>query len=160
MQIVRRKGEMDMAGDMQQEILDELRNQTAMFRKVNRINIIVVCIFLAVIAIMMALTPVLQRMLYTSKASFQRADSWQEARSLWDQGESPKANEMVQRLIKKYPNYWYGYALLGSFHQELGKFKEAEEDYTKAYDLFPIEENRKTLVAIRAVLKKNATANK
>jgi tetratricopeptide (TPR) repeat protein len=150
-----------MAGDMQQEILDELRNQTAMVRKVNKTNIIVVCVFLAIIAVVMALTPFLQRSLSSSRASLPRADSWQEARSLWDQGESPKANEMVQRLIKKYPNYWYGYALLGSFHQELGKFKEAEDAYAKAFDLFPTEENKKTLDAIRAALRKNQeTANK
>jgi len=149
-----------MAEDMQQQILDELRNQTAMFRKANKINIIVICIFLAVIAISMALTPFIHRISRSSSTSPHRADSWQEARSLLDQGESRKADEMLQRLIKKYPNYWYGYALLGSFHQEHGKFKEAEVNYAKAYDLFPTEENRKTLDAIRTVLKKNATANK
>lgn len=46
-----------MAEDVQQQILDELRNQTSMFRKVNKINIIALCIFLFVIAIIMTLTP-------------------------------------------------------------------------------------------------------
>ena len=149
-----------MAEDMQQQILDELRSQTAMFRKANKTNTIALCIFMIVIAVLMALTPFIPHISRHPSTSPPRADSWHETRSLWDQGESLKADEMVQRLIKKYPNFWYGYALLGSFHQELGKFKEAEDDYAKAYDLFPTEENRKTLDAIRTVLKKNATANK
>jgi tetratricopeptide (TPR) repeat protein len=148
-----------MTEDVQQ-ILDELRNQTAMFRKVNKTNIIALCIFLLVIAIIMTSTPFIQRISRSSGTSLQRANSWHEVRSLWDQGESGKADEMLSRLIKKYPNYWYGYALLGSFHQELGKFNETEAAYATAYDLFPTEENRKTLDAIRTVLKKNATANK
>ncbi len=149
-----------MAGDIQQEILDELRNQTAMVRKTNKISITVVCIFLAVIAISMALTPFIQRMLCSSKVSSQRADSWQEARSLLDQGDHQRAQEMLQRLIKKYPDFYYGYAVLGSLHQELGNVKEAEVNYAKAYDLFPTEENKKTLTAIRMVLERNKTANK
>lgn len=150
-----------MAGDMQQQILDELRNQTAMIKEANKLNLIVIYILLAVIAISMVLTPfIIDRISRSSSTSTQRADSWREARSLFEKCESRKADEMLQRLIKKYPNYWYGYALLGSIHQELGEFKEAEDDYAKAYDLFPTEENRKTLDAIRTVLKKNATANK
>jgi tetratricopeptide (TPR) repeat protein len=152
---------MNMAGDMQQEILDELRNQTAMFRKVNKIAIIVICIFLAVIAITMALTPFIQRLSYSPSTSRQYADSWQEVRNLLDQGEHDKADEMTQRLIKKYPDYWYGYAVLGSLHLELGNLKEAETSYAKAYDLLPIDDNKKMLFAIRTVLKKkNTTANK
>ena len=149
-----------MTGDIQQEILDELRNQTAMFKKANKINITVLCIFLALIAISMALTPYIQRMLYSSKASSQRSDSWQEARTLLDQGEYQRAQEMLQRLIKKHPDFYYGYALLGYLHQELGNAKEAEVNYAKAYDLFPTEENKKTLTAIRMVLEKSKTANK
>ena len=149
-----------MAEDMQQQILNELRNQTAMFKKANKTNIIVICIFLVVMALFTGLTPFIPQISRRPSTASPRADSWQEVRSLWDQGESGKADEMLTRLIKKYPNYWYGYALLGSFHQELGKFKEAEDAYAKAYDLFPSEENRKILDAIRTVLRKNATANK
>jgi len=149
-----------MAGDMQQEILDELRDQTAIFRKANRINIAVLRIFLAVIAVLIALTPSIQRMLYGSKTPSQQTDSWQEARTLLDQGEYQRAQEMLQRLIKKHPNFYYGYALLGYLHQELGNMMDAEANYTKAYDLFPTEDNKKTLTAIRMVLEKNRTANK
>jgi len=149
-----------MAGDIQQEILNELRNQTAMFKKANKIIITVLCIFLALIAISMALTPHIQRILYTSKAPSQRSDSWQEARTLLDQGEHQRAQEMLQRLIEKHPDFYYGYAVLGSLYQELGSMKEAESNYAKAYDLFPTEDNKKTLTAIRMVLGKNKTANK
>jgi cytochrome c-type biogenesis protein CcmH/NrfG len=149
-----------MAEDVQQQILDELRNQTAMFRKVNKINIIALCIFLFVIAIIMTLTPFIQRISRSFPTPPQRADSWQEARSFLDQGEHQRAQEMLQRLIKKHPDFYYGYAVLGSLHQELGNAKEAEVNHAKAYDLFPTEENKKTLTAIRMVLEKNKTANK
>jgi cytochrome c-type biogenesis protein CcmH/NrfG len=149
-----------MVGDIQQEILDELRNQTAMVRKMNKINIIVLSIILVVIAISIALIPFKQRILYGSKVSSQRADSGQEARDLLDGGEYQRAQEMLQRLINKHPDYYYGYVLLGSLHQELSSMKEAEANYAKAYNLFPTEENKKTLTAIRAVLKKNKAASK
>ena len=149
-----------MGEDIQQQILDELRNQTAMFRKVSRLNIVFMCIFVAVVAISMALTPLIHRISRSSSTSLQRNDSWHQVRSLCDQGESVKANEMLGRLIKKDPDYWYGYALLGSIYQELGKSKEAEEAYAKAYGLFPSEDNKKILEAIRTVLSNEASAKK
>jgi tetratricopeptide (TPR) repeat protein len=149
-----------MAEDVQQQILDELRKQTAISKKVNKINIICICIFLAVIAITMALTPFIQRLSHSPSTCPQRADTWPEVKNLLDQGEHKKADEMTQRLIKKYPNYYYGYAVRGTIHLELGNLQEAEDSYAKAYDLLPIEENEKMLSAIRKVLKKNATANK
>lgn len=149
-----------MDGDVQQKILDELRIQSAMFRKANKINIGVTCVFLAVIAAFVALTPFIQSKLYSPTVSTQRTDSWQEARTLIDQGEYQKGQEMLQRLIKRHPDYYYGYAVLGSLHQELGNMKEAEANYSKAYDLFPTEDNKKTVTALRTILEKNKTANK
>ena len=149
-----------MEEDIQKQILEELRRQTAMFKKVTKANTIAIAVFLVLLIISMALTPFIHRMLYSSKASSQRADSWQEARGLLDQGEYQRAQEMLQRLIKKHPDFYYGYAVLGSLHQELGNAKEAEVNYAKAYDLFPTEENKKTLTAIRMVLEKNKPANK
>jgi tetratricopeptide (TPR) repeat protein len=149
-----------MAEDIQQQILDELRSQTVMFGKANKTNIKALCIFVVVTALFIASAALIPHISRRPSISPPRLDSWQEVRSLWDQGESDKANEMLNKLLKKYPKYWYGYALLGSFHQELGNFKEAEEAYAKAYDLFPSEENRKILDAIRVVSREDATANK
>lgn len=149
-----------MEEDIQKQILEELRHQTVMFKKATRSSMIAIAFFLVLVVITMVLTPFIQRISRGPSTRTTRADSWHEVRSLWDQGESDEADKMLDRLIKKYPNYWYGYAILGSFHQGLGKFKEAEDAYAKAYDLFPSEENKKTLDAIRIVLRKNTTANK
>jgi cytochrome c-type biogenesis protein CcmH/NrfG len=149
-----------VAEDMQQQILEELRKQTALFSKTNKTSIIALSVFLVVIVLLMVLTPFIQRISSRPNTCLQPADSWREARSLSDGGDLGKAEEMTQRLIKKYPNYWHGYALLGSFHQQLGEFKEAEKAYSRAYDLFPSEDNKKVLDAIQTVLRRNATANK
>jgi len=148
-----------MTEDLQQKILDELRNQTAISKKFNKINAVIICIFLAVIVIIMTLTPFIQRLSHSPSTYSQRADSWQEVRNFLDQGEHRKAEEMTERLIKKYPDYWYGYASLGTLHLELGNLKEAETNYAKAYNLLPIEDNKKMLYAIRKVLKQKNTAN-
>lgn len=146
-----------MAEDTQQQILEELRKQTALFSKTNKTSIIALSGFLVVIVLLMVLTPFIQRVSNRPNTCPQPVDSWRETRSLSDGGELGKAEEMTQRLIKKYPNYWYGYALLGSFHQQLGDFKEAEKSYSKAYDLFPSEENKKVLDAIQTVLRRKLT---
>ena len=149
-----------MEEDIQKQILEELRHQTAMVKKVTKANTIAIAVLLTLFVISLALTPFIRNMLNSSNAPSQRSDSWQEARSLLDQGEHQRAQVMLQNLIKKYPAYYYGYAILGSLHQELGNAKEAEVNYAKAYDLFPTDENEKTLRAIRIVLEKNKTANK
>jgi tetratricopeptide (TPR) repeat protein len=151
---------MIMADDLQQQILEELRNQTALVRKANRTNTIVYGILMAIFVISIILTPFIRDNSRTSSTSPQCPDSWQQAKNLLDQGESGKADEMVQRLIEKNPQFWYGYAFRGAIQQELGNFNEAEGYYAKAYDLFPTEDNKKTLDAIRTVLKNKASVNK
>jgi tetratricopeptide (TPR) repeat protein len=141
-------------------ILDELRKQTAILTKQakdNRIGMIVAAIFLVgFIATIPFHRQVISRLMPTSH----EIDSWHDARTLHSDGKLAEAEEMVQRLCKKYPDYDYGYALLGCWKQELGNLKEAEANYAKAYDLFPSEDNEKTLVAIRKALeKKKPSAN-
>ena len=88
-------------------------------------------------------------------------DTWQEASRLMEDGKLDDAKEMLHGLNAKYPDYFYGYTLLGSLHQQLGDFAAAESNFAKAYDLFPTEENVKALVAIRkAIDNKKANANK
>ncbi len=150
-----------MDEDIQRQILEELKNQTALFKKVNKVYIIVTIVFCILVVSVVAVTPFIHRMSSRLSVVPQSTDSWQEARSLLDKGEFHKAQGMLQRLIKAHADFYYGYTLLGSLNQELGNTKEAEANYAKAYDLFPTEENKKTLVAIRLVLKnKNIDANK
>ena|SRR3989304_4989366 len=136
-------------------ILDELRNLNASARKANRIAAIAISILGVFVALSLLTIPLREHMYFRSKSTSQAADSWREARSLLDQGEIQKGREMTQRLVQKHPHYYYGYVLLGSLNQEEGKLKQAEENYAKAYNLFPTEENEKNLAAIRKAIEKN-----
>jgi tetratricopeptide (TPR) repeat protein len=62
--------------------------------------------------------------------------------------------EMTQRLIRKNTEYYYGYALLGSVYHEMGDLKKSEENYDRAFALFPIGDNEKTLKAIRKAMER------
>ena len=77
-----------------------------------------------------------------------------------NQGEMEKGKQMIERLLLKHPNYYYGHSLLGSVYQEMGNPEAAEKCYARAVDLFPDEDNEKTLAAIRkAIERKKGTAN-
>lgn len=150
-----------MEEDLQKQILDELRKQTSMFKRATRANLIIISVFLILMAISIIAWPFVERIFASPAESSQRHDSWFEARSLQDQCETQKAEAMINRLIMKRPDFYYGYILLGSTQFELGKIKDAERSYTKAYELLPSEDNYKVLIAIRKVLEsKDGTANK
>jgi Tfp pilus assembly protein PilF len=148
-----------MSEEIQQQILDELRNQTAIGKKYRRDGRIFLIVFLILFIGVVAATPFMHRLLSSASASSQRVDSWTLARDLIYQGEDSKAEAMLQKLLKRSPDFYYGYSLLGFLYQVHGDAKKAEVNYAKAYDLFPTEENQKTLDAIRMVLdRKNTTA--
>lgn len=144
-----------MTEEIEKQIVDELRNQTALQKRINVTALIILGIFLFVFL------PFHGQIISRFKSAPQTIDSWREARSLNDNGDHQKSMEMIQRLIKKHPDYYYGYYLLGSLNQEIGNLNEAEANYAKAYDLFPTEDNEKDLAAIRkAIEKKTKTANR
>ena len=136
------------------DLLQELRKQTALFHRANRINLIAYIILGILIVFTIAFFPLANRIRVGYRATPQVTDSWEDARSLVIKGDLTSAMAMTQRLISKNPKYYYGYALLGSIHHEMGDLKKAEENYAKAFELFPIEDNEKTLKAIRRVLEK------
>jgi tetratricopeptide (TPR) repeat protein len=150
-----------MEEDLQKEILDELRKQTDMFRKhadmSKKVNIamsILLSVFVVLMVISIIARPYIERKINANNALSQKTDSWYEARNLQDQGDIQKAREMTLRLIKKHPDYYYGYEVLGTLYQEDGNIKLAEQNYLKAYDLYPHEELLKTLTAIQKRMNK------
>ncbi len=136
------------------ELLEELRKQTALFNRANRINFVAYIILGIIIAFSIAFSPLAYRIRAGHRTTPQVIDSWQEARNLTDKGDLTSAVAMIQRLISRYPEFYYGYALLGSIYHEMGNLKKAEENYAKAFELFPTEDNEKTLKAIRTVLER------
>ena len=147
-----------MNEEIHQQILNELRSQTAMQKNINKFNKVTVSFFLIALIALFIITPFMPRILSKQNASYQRADSWQTARELVYQGEYDRAEAMMQNLIKKSPGFYYGYGLLGFLYLAKGNPNEAEVNYAKAYDLFPVKENQKNLDAIRMVLEKQKTS--
>ncbi|MBI5676525.1 MAG: tetratricopeptide repeat protein [Nitrospirae bacterium] len=143
-----------MTDSKEDDILAELKKHTSFSKQSNRLNI--VAIFILVIFVMIALTaPAYIHRLGTShKLTSQKIDTWHEARNLMDNGNLPSALQMIKRMIDKNPSYYYGYALIGTVYHEMGDLEKAEQNYAKAYDLFPLEDNEKTLKAIREAIKK------
>ncbi len=146
---------------MEKQMLEELRKQTAIITKHARHNRI--SMFVAVILLfgVLGVLPFVPKIRSWTRPISAESDSWKKARCLHEViGKEAEGVAMVQRLIKKHPDYDYGYALLGWWQQELGNMKEAESNYAKACDLFPSEQNTKTLAAIRkAIENKKAAAN-
>ncbi len=87
------------------------------------------------------------------KAKVQRAksqpDSWGVVRSAMDQFDYDKAYDVAQRIAARYPSNYFGHTYLGSISIATGRFQDAERHYSRAYELFPSEENEKTLFAVR-----------
>jgi tetratricopeptide (TPR) repeat protein len=146
------------------EILEELRRQTACYRRICKINAIGFSILgILIIAFLVSTIPTVRTHLLPSSIPsipLSTPESWTEARDLLGRGDLYGGIEMTQKLIKKYPQYYYGYALLASAYQQSGDWKEAEENCAKAYELFPTEENGNTLRAIREAMEKTQKGSK
>jgi tetratricopeptide (TPR) repeat protein len=78
-----------------------------------------------------------------------QAESWSSARTALDNFQYDKAMDIAQRLTEKTPNYYYGYAYLGHIALERDRLKDAEGYFARAYELFPTDQNRQQLEAVR-----------
>lgn len=141
-----------MDAETEKQILCELRKQ-------NRMSMICIVWLGVLVTLFVVSIAFRDRIASSLMAGSLPTDSWREARTLVDKEDYKKGTEMIRRLIAKHPKYYYGYKLMGSVEQELGNLKETEENYAKAYDLFPSEDNEKDLAAIRKVIEKNKTVS-
>jgi tetratricopeptide (TPR) repeat protein len=78
--------------------------------------------------------------------------TWRKVRDYMDNAQYQYALDMARELTKQHPHYEYGYRCQGTAHLALGETSKAESAFAKAYDLFPSEENKETLAAVRAAL--------
>ena len=135
----------------QQQMVDELRDQTQCLRRVQRTQSIAVtwlCILTVLTMISLVFGARIDEMFKRQEAP---RDSWREARTLVDQGEIARGTAMIDRLLVKSPRNFYGYRLMGFVEQGRGNLQAAEINFAKTYELFPTEENEKNLAAIRKV---------
>jgi cytochrome c-type biogenesis protein CcmH/NrfG len=128
-----------VSDDSNQCILTELR----LLRRTSNIAL-VVCVALVVgVAIYLPVR-------YSSGRPAQtQSDSWEAVRTAIDHIEYDKASAIAERILKRYPNDYYGYASLGGIALAADRIDEAERHFARAYELLPSEENEKMLRAVR-----------
>jgi len=150
-----------MNEETEKQILEELRKLNALAAKANKTNTVAMIVLGIVLALFVAAIPLLRhRLLSHVQSATQVADSWSQANALLGRGDTQKGKEMIERLLQKFPDYYYGHTLMGSVYQELGDLDAAEKSYARAVELFPDEDNEKTLAAIRrAIQNKKEFAN-
>ena len=85
----------------------------------------------------------------STRSRQRQVESWNTARTALDNFQYDKAAEIAQRLTEKTPNYYYGYAYQGYIALERNQLKDAEGYFARAYELFPTDEAKQPLEAVR-----------
>ena len=139
-----------MDEQINKEILEELRKQTQYTKRANIYGPIIALIVVGIIFIGGHYFPRNKQLAEPCKESH----SWSDVSSSIDKCDYQKALSIAKILTEKTPNAYYGYAYLGNIYNALGDQKNAEINYAKAYELFPIKENKENLDAVRKILSK------
>jgi tetratricopeptide (TPR) repeat protein len=151
-------GEKPMSERHCNQILGELRRQTVWYQRICKINAIGFSVLgVLIIALIVSMMPTVRMHFFPSSARsipLASPESWTEAKDLLEKGRVYGAIDMIKKLINTNPEYYYGYELLATAYQQSGDWKQAEENYAKAYELFPTEDNEKNLKAIREAMNK------
>jgi tetratricopeptide (TPR) repeat protein len=150
-----------MSEETEKQIIDELRKQSIMFAEAAKFNKTATFTILILLVVLVVTIPFQDQFISRCMPAPQVVDSWPQARNLIDVGKLTEAEKMLQRLASKYPSCDYGYTLLAHCQLRMGHLIDAEANYAKAYDLFPLEANEKDLAAVRkAIEKKKESAGK
>jgi tetratricopeptide (TPR) repeat protein len=139
-----------MNEEINQKILDELREQTKYYKRSVVYTLIIVCFFLALIILTIYLTPYIQKQF--KDKSEQLPPNWTEVSRAYDAGDLETALNIAKQLSAKNPHDWYAYSYLGNLYNSMGDIKNAEKNFAKAYSLFPTKENKERLEAIKSIL--------
>ena len=103
-----------------------------------------------VVIVILAATSIYQNHLSSARnRDRSHEDNWRSASNEMDMLEFDKAAAIVQRLIDKNPNYYYGYSFLGYIALQKNELKEAEKQFARAYELFPTSDNEQKLRAVQ-----------
>jgi len=132
-----------MDDDVNQRILTELR----LLRRSSNLAMIVCAALVVGVAVYL---PLRHRSLSTSRAPAQaQTDSWEAVRTAIDHVDYDRASSIAERILKRYPNDYYGHAFLGSVALATDRIEDAERHFSRTYDLLPSDENEKMLRAVR-----------
>lgn len=121
-----------MSKDINQEILAEIRKSRRSTQ-----------ILLAIIAIVMLVVSL------THQKPAEPDHSWAAVQTFVKQLDFSRALTMAQANVARQPSDYYGHSYLGYIYLAMGDVTNAEAEYSRAYRLFPSEDNEKSLVAVR-----------
>ena len=143
------------------QVVDELRNLNALIKNAQRANVVVVSLLGVLALLCLATIPLRAHVVSVLRSTPPAIDSWAAAKELLQQDESLKAKAMLDRLLVKYPDYYYGHALMVPVQLELGNLEAAERSAARTVELYPDEDYVKKLAVIRkAILNKKESANR
>jgi cytochrome c-type biogenesis protein CcmH/NrfG len=136
-----------MSDDINQDLLSELRK----LRRANQVGMwLAVVVVTAGLAYVAVLRHDLQRSSRTRAAAQQsQPHPWDEVKAAMDRLDYPKALSLAQAIAARHTNDSYGHAYLGNIYLALDDVTNAEVHYLRAYDLWPDEDNEKSLLTIR-----------
>jgi cytochrome c-type biogenesis protein CcmH/NrfG len=75
--------------------------------------------------------------------------SWTAVQTAAKQLDYPRALTMAQANVTRQPSDYYGHSYLGYIYLAMGDVTNSEVEYSRAYQLFPSEDNEKSLSAVR-----------
>ena len=143
-----------MNEELNREILAELRKQTHKLTQYNWIGL--ACILLLVVVFGVYIYARQRLYSHPQHQEHDRAPSWSQVEQAMDRLDHQRALSLAKALVERAPNYYYGHSFLGSIYLAMGDTKQAEAQYARAYELFPSEENEKSLRAVRKRLEQSA----
>jgi tetratricopeptide (TPR) repeat protein len=121
-----------MSEDINQEILKELQRARRSIQ-----------ILLGVIAVVLLVAGI-----FHQKPS-EPGNSWKNVQTAMQQLDYSNALSLAQANVAIQPNDYYGHSYLGIIYLAMGDVTNSETEYLRAYELFPSEDNKKSLTAIR-----------
>ncbi len=121
-----------MSEDINNEILKELRRS----RRFNQIVWLVIGVitFLSVVLHKRPVAP---------------DYSWTAVQTAVKQLDYSRALTMAQNNVARHPSDYYGHSYLAYIYLAIGDVTNSEAEYSRAYQLFPSEDNEKDLAAVR-----------
>src|SRR6266540_3734068 len=132
-----------MNGDINQEILNELRR----LRRLSQWSVYLCLLVLGVFAAY--ITFFRPQLLRSRSARDSQATVWSSIEAALDRCDNQRALSIAQSFVQRQPGYHYAHAILGSVYVAMSDFTNAEAAYVRAFELYPTAEHEKALAAIR-----------
>ncbi len=131
------------------ETNEKILSEIIKMRKVSAWTSIMSIIILIVVVVYGYIT--LQKKRYSNTAT----PTWNAVEHAYDSAQYDKGFKLAKKLASKSPDYYLGYAWMGTFSLIRGDLETAEKSYQKAYDLMPTEKYKAKLQGVKNAIAKS-----